>query len=259
MKPVEVRRQTPEIAVVTLRREDKLNSMTDELIGALISETEALAADPLLKAVVISGGDRAFSSGADVSLLEYITSDADVRAVRRTTAKMKQMLDVWQALPPVTIAAVEGGAVGGAFGLTLACDWRVLSETAWAYIPETKLGTNYAGGNLPRLASLVGPARAKWMAILARRHLAAELQSWGLAEEVTPAGGALEAALRLAEEVASLPPTGVQMIKRTVNNFSLAMATTASHADMDEMLACLRDSEGGEARAKAMGRLTSKT
>lgn len=255
---VTVEKTNPAVALVTMRREHKLNALNDALISGLTQAAETLREDASIKAVVVTGGDRMFSAGADIATFENIEREPDVNRIRRMTQKGARMAEAWQSMPAVTIAAVEGGAVGGGLGLALACDWRVFSADAWAYVPEVRLGLNYGWGTLPRLAAFAGPGRAKWMSILSRRHSAQELVQWNLVEEIAEPGRATVAALALAQEVSTLPALAVQMIKQTVNAYSFALAKAASHSDMDNMLVCMGDPEGKAARASLTASLSDK-
>lgn len=245
---VRIEKPEPGIALVTLLRQDKLNALNDALISALIDAAETLRDDATIKAIVLTGGLRAFCAGADISTFDAIEQQSDVNQVRRMTEKGARMAELWQTMPAVTIAGVEGGAVGGGFGLALACDWRVFARNAFAYVPEVRLGLNYGWSTLPRLAALAGPGRAKWISILCRRHGAEELAAWNIVEHVAEPGGAVAAAMVLAQEVAVLPALAAQIIKRSVNAYSLALAKTASYSDMDDMLVCMTDGEGRRAR-----------
>lgn len=249
---------TPGIALVTLQREEKLNAFNDELISGLMHVCEQLHQNSRIKAVVLTGGTKMFSAGADRSLFSAIEAEPDINCVRRMLSQGKWMCERWEALPMPTIAAVEGGAVGGGLSLALACDWRVFASNAWAIVPEVKIGMNFGWGTLPRLTALAGPARAKWLSILCRQTSAAELARWNLVEETAEPGEAVNAALRLAQEVSSLPTLPPQMIKRSVNAFSQAAARTASYGDMDEMLMCFSDKESSDARRAVMGALVGR-
>lgn len=245
-----IERRSPAVAVVTLQRQHKLNALNDALVDALAAAADELREDARVKAVVLTGGPRVFSAGADMSTFDAVERQSDVNQVRRMVQRGTRMVEAWETLPALTIAAVEGGAVGGGFGLALACDWRVFARDAWAYVPEVRLGLNYGWGTLPRLTALAGPGRAKWISVLCRRHPAQELADWGIAEQVAEPGGALAAAIALAEEVAALPGLAAQFVKQDVNACATALARTASHGDMDHMLVCMTDSEGRQARAQ---------
>lgn len=255
---VDIERIQPAVALVRMKREEKLNALNDGLIQGLLDAAETLRDDATVKVIVVTGGLKVFSAGADISVFDAIGKETDVNRVRRATQKGARMAELWQSLPAITIAAVEGGAVGGGFGLALACDWRVFARDAWAYVPEVKLGLNYGWGTLPRLSVLAGPARAKWISILCRKHGAEDLAAWNIAEHVAEPGQALDSALALANEVAALPALAAQIIKQSVNAYSLALAKTASHGDMDDMLLCLTDEEGRRARAAVTAAITGR-
>ena len=255
---VTVETARPGIALVTLRREAKLNAFNEELISSLTHVCELLHNDTDVKAVVITGGSRMFSAGADRSLFGVLEGEADVNRSRRVLARGKWMCERWEALPMLTIAAVEGGAVGGGLSLALACDWRVFASNAWAMVPEVKIGVNFGWGTIPRLAALVGPARAKWLSILCHRTPAADLASWRLAEEVAEPGEAVHSAIRITEEISALPTLPPQMIKRSVNAFSQAAAKSSSYGDMEEMLVCLSDRESTEARRRVLAQASDR-
>ena len=255
MALIQIDRPQAAIAVLTMKRDGKLNAFDDGLLDELTAACIELRDDVHTKAVVVTGGSRVFSAGADVGLFDTIQSETNLNRMRRTLNKGKRMIELWETLPMPTIAAVEGGAVGGGFSLALACDWRVFAEQSFAMVPEVKLGLNYGWGTLPRLSELAGPARAKWMSILCRRHDAAELAQWGIADLTAPKGQALEAALRLAQEVAALPTLAPQIIKRSVDAYAYALSRSASTGDMDDMLVCMGDGEGAAARRDAVSAL----
>jgi len=248
---VAVKSVQPGVALVTMRREAKLNAFSDELIAAMTAAGERLRDDASLKAVVVTGAGRLFSAGADRSLFGVLESEPDLNRSRRILARGKRMCDLWESLPMITIAAVEGGAVGGGLSLALACDWRVFASNAWAMVPEVRIGVNFGWGTLPRLAALAGPARAKWLSILCERTEAADLRAWGIADEISAPGDAVAQALGIAARVGALPGLPPQMIKRSVNAFTHAAARTASYGDMDDMLVCMSDRESAAARRLA--------
>ncbi len=257
-EPLSIERPVPGVAVVRLQREAKRNALDVSLMDALTAVAHGLADEPGLKAVVLTGGPSMFSAGVDVSVFDGVSAALDVVALRRMIAPGQRMIEAWGRMPQLTIAAVEGGAVGGGLGLVLACDWRVFAQDAWACVPEVKLGLTYGWGLLPRLSALVGPAKAKWMATLCRTHGCAELQQWGLVEQVAPPGQALACALALAQEVAALPAVAVQRVKKTVDAHSQTLLAAVTHSDAEEMMICLADAEGARIRALTLAALKDK-
>ncbi len=247
------------VAILSINRPAQKNAISDGVISGLSAAVAELRNDVSVKAVILTGEGGFFSAGADLSLFDEIGEVSDVNVVARSLEGGGRLCTEIEKLPQPTIAAIEGGAVGGGLAMAVSCDWRVMASNAFAYVPEAKLGLNYGWNTLPRLNRLIGPARAKTLSILCRRHSAQECQSWGLADQVAEPGKALDAALKLAEEVCALPRLAVQMIKKSINGHATAFGENASFSDMDMMLVCMTDPEGTEARealkkARAAGR-----
>lgn len=258
---ISIERPSKGVCVVYLLRQHKRNALNAELIQALTDAAVEMREDASIKAVVLTGGSHVFSAGADLQTFQALEAEPNINQLRRMNQAGVRMVEVWEALPAITIAAVEGAAVGGGLALALACDWRVFARDAYGYVPEVLLGLNYGWGALPRLTALAGPGRAKWMAILSRKHSAEELAQWRIVEQLAESGKALDNALILAKEVAALPALAAQIVKQTVNVHQVTQARAASHAEMDHMLLCLTDAEGKTARqefGKGVGRRNAK-
>lgn len=248
---IEVERKGPDgaIAVVAIDRAERRNALNGETIRLLTQAFEGLRDDVSVKVVILTGNGGFFSAGADLTTFESIGKETDPNHTLRSLAAGGRLCHVLENLPQITISAIEGGAIGGGLGLAVSCDWRVMASDAFAYVPEVKLGLNYGWNTLPRLTRLVGPARAKTIAVLCRKHDTAECQDWGLADIVTEPGRALDGAMTLAEEVCGLPRMAAQTVKRQVNSFATALGENVSFADMELMLVCLNDPEGAASRA----------
>jgi enoyl-CoA hydratase/carnithine racemase len=198
--------------VVTLRRERKLNALSTELEGAL---AEVLADDQVRASacIVFTGGERAFSAGADVNELRD-QDPASILAYYRTTGDVYERV---AALPQPTIAAISGYCLGGGLELALACDFRVADATASFGFPEVGIGILPSSGGTHRLTRLVGPARAKELVLLRDRFGAEEARGLGLLTELADAGQALERALELAARIGALPPLAVAVAKQAID------------------------------------------
>ncbi len=146
---------------------------------------------------MITGGDRIFAAGADVS--EF--GDAD--RARAITVGFHEALDTIAAIPRFVIAAVSGYALGGGCELALACDYRIASERAVFGQPEILLGVIPGGGGTQRLPRTVGASRAKEMMLTGRQVKADEALRIGLADEVVAPDALHERALELAASVAA--------------------------------------------------------
>jgi len=104
---------------------------------------------------------RAQRAALDLKATDGWTSETDDVKRRYRAFGGVRLCKAWETMPQITIAAMEKMAVGGGVALALACDWRVLGRDAYLYVPEVKIGLNLQWGALPRLITLVGPARAK--------------------------------------------------------------------------------------------------
>ena len=223
------------VALVRFDRKKNLNAFDDQLILELTDVARSFHNDLDTRAVVLTGAKDYFSAGADLEDLAKRNDPAIGDMERRQIFyRGVRLCEAWQAMPQVTVAAMERLAVGAGVALPLACDWRVMSESCYLYVPEVKIGLNLQWGALPRLVNLVGPARAKRICILCERMDAQTALSWGLVEEVAPDGEAAECALKLARAAAEMPAVAVTMVKEAVNATVTALNYTASYADADQ-------------------------
>jgi enoyl-CoA hydratase/carnithine racemase len=196
------------VAVITLAN-GKVNALSRALLGELRAATDELAADAP-GAVVVTGGERIFAAGADIS--EFGGQDE----AGPITAGFHATLDAIAAVPRFVIASVSGYALGGGCELALACDYRIAGPRAVFGQPEILLGIIPGGGGTQRLARLVGPSRAKELCLTGRQVKADEALAIGLADEVVD-GDPMERALALAAEVARGPLVAEAIIKRVVD------------------------------------------
>ena len=197
------------VAVVTLNN-GKVNALSQAVLAALKEVADDLTADPP-GAVVVTGGERIFAAGADIS--EFGGADE----ARSITEGFHTALDAVAAIPRFVIAAVAGYALGGGCELALACDYRIAGERAVYGQPEVLLGTIPGGGGTQRLARLVGPSRAKELCITGRQVKAEEALRIGLADEVVPGDQLHERSLTLAAECARGAVLAQAMAKRAID------------------------------------------
>lgn len=245
---VTIKRNGP-VALVTFDRRKNLNAFDSKLILELTDVARGFQEDLDIRAVVLTGSRNYFSAGADLDDLGTRAALSDVER-RQSFYRGVRLCEAWEAMPQVTIAAMERLAVGAGVALPLACDWRVMGESCYLYVPEAKIGLNLQWGALPRLVNLVGPARAKRICILCERMPAAQALAWGLVEEVAPDGRVAERALELAHAAAQMPAIAVSMIKEAVNATAGALNRTASYADADQsqLSAASEDARGARDR-----------
>ena len=207
---VSVDRRDDGVALVQLDR-PKANALSVALLEELAEIARALHADPP-GAVVLWGGPRIFAAGADIA--EF----GGTEQARRVGRHFLGTLDAWAAIPRVTIAAVNGFALGGGCELALACDLRVAADDARFGQPEILLGIIPGGGGTQRLPRLVGPSRAKDMVLTGRQVPADEALRIGLADRVVPAADVRDAALAWAAELARGPLVAQALAKRAIDD-----------------------------------------
>lgn len=224
--------------VVSLNRPEKFNALNGALYEELIALTEALQTDVETRVVIITGEGRHFCVGADV------TNADEAKQWQAATRMQKQRylksgprtIRCIQEIDQITIAAINGTAMGGGACIVSACDFRIGADNCRVGFPEVGLGMNLMWVALPPIVHLVGPARAKQMVIQAKRYDADKLLDWGFLDEVVPAEQLLDRASETAAIYAAQPPIGAQMVKRSVNMISSALDQAIMHMDTDQYL-----------------------
>lgn len=206
---ISVERRDDGVAVIRLDR-PKLNPLSQSLLAALRRVVDELEAD-LPGAVVVWGGERCFSAGADVS--EF----GDAARGLEIAAGFHDALDALAALPRPTIAAITGYALGGGLELALACDFRFAAEGARLGQPEILLGVIPGGGGTQRLARLIGPSRAKDLIFTGRQVRSEEALVLGLVDRVFPADEVMTEALDYAASLAAGAVVAVGLAKRAID------------------------------------------
>jgi len=202
-------RRTDGVAVVTLNS-PKVNALSTQLLARLKEIADELTADPA-GAVVLTGGDRLFAAGADISQF------GGPEEARTIGAAFHAALNAFAGIPSFTIAAVSGFALGGGCELSMACDYRVASTKAVFGQPEILLGIIPGGGGTQRLPRLVGASRAKEIMVTGRQVKSDEALRIGLADEVVEADQLMPRALELAASVATGATQATQLIKLAVD------------------------------------------
>jgi enoyl-CoA hydratase len=198
-------------AVITLDRPDKLNAINGAMMDELLTALDQAEADERVRAIVVQGAGRAFSSGFEIGTLDR-SSTASVRA--GLEADLAFILRFWDS-PKPTLAAVHGYCLGGAFELAMACDVTVAARDALFGEPELKFGSGIVALLLPWLT---GPKQAKQILFAGLDRIPAErAQAIGLVNEVVEPGRQLEAGLALARRMATVDQSALRLTKQAVN------------------------------------------
>jgi len=205
---VETERAGP-VAVIAIARPAARNAVDPETAAALLAAFAAAEADPDVKALVLTGRGGQFCAGAD---LKAVAAGA---AFARTAPMGPSWLLPGRGLDKPLIAAVEGAAVAGGLELALLADLRVASDTAVFGVYCRRWGVPLIDGGTVRMPRIIGHGRAMDMILTGRAVDAEEAYAWGLANRRAPAGGALEAAIALAQDIARFPQTCAAIDRRS--------------------------------------------
>ncbi len=191
------------------------NTWDTESLPALKALVGKLNDERDIYALVLTGaGEKFFSAGADLKLF----ADGDPDNARNMANYFGEAFEALADFRGVSIAAINGFAMGGGLEVALACDIRIAEEQAQMALPEAKVGLLPCAGGTQRLSWLVGEGWAKRMILCGERIDAATAQRIGLVEEVVGRGEALEKALALAAQVGDQSPTSVAFCKRLVHS-----------------------------------------
>ncbi|MGI9577785.1 MAG: enoyl-CoA hydratase/isomerase family protein [Microthrixaceae bacterium] len=206
------------VHVITLTN-PKVNALNTALLDELAATAESMSSNDA-RAVVVTGGEKVFAAGADITEFGDSTdsgfeiSQSDV--VARIGGAFLAALNAVAAIPCPTIAAVNGVALGGGCELALACDFRVAASGAAFGQPEILLGIIPGGGGTQRLARLVGPAVAKDLVFSGRTVKATDAKGIGLVDTIAE-GDALDSALAMARRYAAGPRHATALAKRAID------------------------------------------
>lgn len=199
------------VGFVTLNRPDALNALNSELILELNQALDGFEGDKEIGCIVITGSEKAFAAGADIK---------EMQDKNFVDAYKDDFLASWDRImrcrKPV-VAAVAGYALGGGCELAMMCDLIIAADTAKFGQPEITLGVMPGAGGTQRLTRFIGKSKAMDMCLTGRNMDAEEAERAGLVSRVVPADTLIDAAMRVAEKIASFPLPAVMMTKESIN------------------------------------------
>ena len=222
------------IATVTLDRPDRRNSLSDGMLRDLATAFAELRDDASIKVVILTGAPPAFSAGAHSPIRGSMSPEERRRVFMETKSQFRRLFErattLLEGLEQITIAMINGHAVGGGWGLTLACDFRWAASDAELWIPEVDLGVPLGVASTTRFVRLVGPALAKEIILEGRRYGAVEAAGLGLLHRVVPGGLLAKAVDEYARLMAAKPFRPLAEMKARIN----AIARTG-HPEVNAM------------------------
>ena len=199
------------VGLIRLNRPAARNALCDQLMRELGLQLRAFDADAAIRAIVITGSEKAFAAGADIK---------EMQPRRYPAVAMDDFIAEWETVSQIrtpVIAAVAGYALGGGCELAMMCDIILAADTARFGQPEINLGVIPGAGGTQRLTRAVGKAKAMEMILTGRMMDAEEAERASLVARVVPAERLIEEALALAARIAELSPVAVTAAKQAVN------------------------------------------
>jgi len=221
------------VATLRLNRPDKLNAISPQLHADIQAACAELRTNFDVRVVVLTGAGRAFSAGADIKapLQEPARNPLEHRYQQATGSRSCRAIE---ELDQITIAMINGLAIGGGLTLAGACDLRVAASSAWFSIPEVELGMPLTWNSIPRLVRLLGPARALELIATCDRFSSQQALDWGLLNHVVPDGELTTFVDALAAKLIAKPALAVTYTKLTIRALGRTSELgDATYADPD--------------------------
>lgn len=211
-------------ATLTLNRPEKRNSLLPEMLEELDLMLDEIANDSKLRILVITGaGDKAFSTGADLSFFASYSPE-EVRS--KWVPKGHQIFRKLFELPQITIAKINGDTFGGGLELALACDLRISRRDARFGFPENRVGTAPGWNGFQRAVEIVGIARAKQLILTGTSIDATEAEIWGMVNQTVDFQDLDSAIETLQSEILKSAPNVQKISKQILNTFQSSHANT---------------------------------
>jgi enoyl-CoA hydratase/carnithine racemase len=208
-----------------LNRPNKRNALNGDVLAELGPAIEAAAYDDSVRVVIVRGEGAMFSSGMDLNDLRDLSENPE--GLRRFRRPLLGWWNLLEEMPKPTICQIHGAALGGAFELALACDFRTMAEDAVAGIMEVRVGLLPDVGGCSRLPAVIGIGRAKELIMTGRVIDGHEAHRIGFANRIAPADELDEVTAAFANELLAAAPRAVGLAKRVMDAAAKpALATT---------------------------------
>ena len=239
------------VAFVTIDNAKKLNSLSCEVMAEATTAFQQLAAEPGLRAAVLTGQGKAFIGGANIDEMAAIASPTDGRAF---ITKVHELCKAIRDTPFPVIAAINGWCLGAGLEVAAACDLRLAANTAMLGMPEVKLGIPSVI-EAALLPSLVGWGRARWILMTGETFSARDALAWGLVEDIHPPellGAACEA---LLDKLLEAEPRALALQKALMQRWEELPMSQAIAAGVDAFEGAWTTDEPARAMARFMAEL----
>ncbi len=198
------------VGILRMNRPDVLNALNRASMEEIVSALEAFDADDAVLCIVVTGNEKAWAAGADIT--EMADASAMEMLHRDQFARWERMKRIHKPI----VGAVSGYALGGGCELAMLCDILIASETAKFGQPEIRIGVIPGGGGTQRLTRIVGKSRAMELVLTGETMSAEEAHRRGLVSRVVPVEVLMDEVMALARRIASQPPLAVRLAKESV-------------------------------------------
>ncbi len=205
------------VATLTLNRPDVLNAINLDMTSGLLAAVRKAAAEPSVRAVILTGAGRGFCAGADLAATQSASSGANTRLGDGLIERYHPIILGLREMPKPVIAAVNGAAAGAGMSLALAADIVLAGESASFLQAFSKIGLVPDAGSTWLLDRYAGSMRARALAMLAEKIPAARAQEYGLVWQVVPDADLADTARQMAEHMAKMPTRAFALIKQAMD------------------------------------------
>lgn len=236
------------VAHVQLNRPEVMNALNQALIDEIFRVFGELNRDPHVRTIVLSGSDRGFCAGGDVSFLKVINSQSQT-GIRTLLGEIFHKLTILARVEKPVVAALHGVALGAGFALALLCDMRFAAQNTVLGIEFAKMGIIPEIGCTHILPNLVGPGKAMELVLTARRFDAEEAERVGLINRVYPEDRLLAEVMDLARGMAALPPLALGMSKTAIRKGVCGTLEQSCQLEADINALCYSSDDHKEAAA----------
>ncbi len=228
------------IATIQLNRPKVLNAMNKQMWLDLKMALEEVKNDPEIKALIVTGNGRAFSTGADLK----DSKDRSLEAYREYLTELQETSRMIIRFEKATLAAINGYALGSGYELALACDIRIAAEEAQIGSPEAKVTSSITGGALRLIQDLIGPGKAKELLFTGEYIDGKEAQRIGLVNKAVPLNRLMDETREMAAKIAANSAFSIKMIKKGLLMAQDAVSLEALMAyETEACLACVSTKE----------------
>ena len=238
-----------DVAEITLNRADRRNALNRQMMQDLTTVAARISDREEVRAVIFSAEGTDFSVGADLKEVGSMKTDGSLLRARRDAELGQTMLQAIRSMHQPTICELKGVATGGGACIAAACDFRIADSTTRLGLGEVKVGMNLMWHAVPLFVEQLGLSRAKQLIMSGDLVEVSTLSEWGMVDQVCTPEDLRAATATWAAKYAALPPIAVQMIKRSINQYALALSDAVMHMDSDQWILAARSDDFRESVA----------